>query len=62
MVDTVERLVYSVPECARALGLSRSNAYDLVQQGILPSVRIRGRVLVPKKSLFSLLDKQTTNT
>lgn len=52
-----EKLVYSIPEVAQVLGLSKSNTYDLVQRGHLPSVRIRGRVLVPKLALAQMLER-----
>lgn len=56
------KLVYSVPELSRALGLSLSNTYDLVACGVIPSVRIRGRVLIPKKTVNDLLEKQAVTT
>ena len=56
-MENMDRLTYSVPECAGVLGLSRSNCYDLVKRGLLPAVRIRGRWLVPKKALEQMLEK-----
>ncbi len=55
MTIEVEKLVYSVPETAKALGLSRSNTYDLVARGIIPSIKIRGRVLVSREAVRELL-------
>ena len=40
------RLALSVPEAARALGLSRSSAYALMSAGRLPFVKIGRRRLV----------------
>lgn len=50
-MNGTEKLTYSVIEMARALGISRSNAYDLVQRGLIPSVRLRGRVLIPRRAI-----------
>jgi len=55
METTVEKLTYSVPGFAKAIGVSRSNAYDLVAQGYIPSVRLRGRVLIPRKAVEEFL-------
>lgn len=50
-----ERLTYSVPEAARLLGLGRNCGYDAVKRGDIPSVKIGGRILVPKAALDRLL-------
>jgi len=50
-----ETLVYSPQEVMRLLGLSRSAVYDRIADGTIPSVRIGGRLLVPRKSLERLL-------
>jgi excisionase family DNA binding protein len=42
-----ERLVVSVPEAARLLGISRTHAYELIARGELPSIRLGRRILVP---------------
>jgi excisionase family DNA binding protein len=36
-----EKLLLSVPEAAEALGVSRSHLYNLIQQGHLPTIRLR---------------------
>lgn len=46
-----DRLVYTVEEAATLLGLSRSFAYEAVQRGDIPSMRIGKRILVPKGAL-----------
>jgi excisionase family DNA binding protein len=50
-----ERLAYSVPEVARLLGMSRNGAYNACAAGDLPSVRVGGKVLVPRERLEALL-------
>lgn len=55
-----ETLVYSVPEVARELKISRNNAYVLVREGKLPAVKIgERRWVVPKQALEEWLKEQT---
>jgi excisionase family DNA binding protein len=51
-----DRLVYTVEEAAALLGISRSFAYEAVQRGDIPSMRIGRRILVPKSALARLLE------
>ena len=39
----LQRLTYTVSEVAQLLGISRSKAYDLVAEGLLPIVPLPGR-------------------
>lgn len=50
-----DRLVYTVEEAATLLGISRSFAYEAVQKGDIPSMRIGRRILVPKAALERFL-------
>jgi excisionase family DNA binding protein len=43
-----ERLVYSVPEAGRLLGLSRNAAYAAAKRGDIRTIRIGRRLVVPK--------------
>jgi len=49
-----ERQTYSIEEAAKILGISRAVAY---RKGVLPTVRIAGRRLVPKKALEQMLSE-----
>lgn len=51
-----QRLVYTVEEAATLLGISRSFAYEAVQRGDVPSMRIGRRILVPKAALERFLE------
>lgn len=46
-----EKLVYSVPEAAKLLGVSTGNLYRLVDQKQIPGVRIGKRWLISKVAL-----------
>jgi excisionase family DNA binding protein len=49
------RLVWSVEEAGRLLGISRAHAYELVARGDLPHLRLGRRIVVPKRALDELL-------
>ena len=51
-----DRLVFTVDEAAQLLGISRSFAYEAVQRGEIPSMRIGRRILVPKAALLRFLE------
>jgi excisionase family DNA binding protein len=55
-VDRPERLVLSVTEAAEVLGISRTLAYDLVARRELPSLRLGGRIVIPRRPLERLLE------
>ena len=52
--SAVERQAYSIPEAAKILGICRTLAY---RPGVLPTVKIAGRRVVPKQALEQLLAK-----
>ena len=51
----VQRLTYSVDEAAEALGISRASAYEAIQRGEIPHIKIGKRILIPKIMLENLL-------
>ena len=46
--DQADRLVYSVPEAGRLLGLSRNAAYEAAKRGDIPTLRFGRLLRVPK--------------
>ena len=56
-----ERLVWSVAEAGRLLGISRAHAYELVARGELPHLRLGRRVVVPKHAIEVLLASADSN-
>ena len=52
-----ETLTLTVPEAAKALGISRGQAYQAVQQGEIPVIRIGRRLLVPKAALLKMVNQ-----
>ncbi len=54
--DPAERLVYTVPEAGRLLGLGRNAAYAAAQRGDIPTLRIGRLLLVPKIPFHRMLE------
>ena len=52
VVSLVERQTYTINEAAKILGICRAVAY---RKGVLPTVKIAGRRLVPKRALERML-------
>lgn len=52
------RLTYNLPELAEMLGCSRSAVYRWAGQGLIPTIRIGRRVLVPREALERLLSDE----
>jgi len=50
-----DRLVYTVPEAGRLLGLGRNAAYEAARRGDIPTIRMGRLLLVPKISLHKLV-------
>jgi excisionase family DNA binding protein len=53
--DTVPRYAYSLDETARAINLSRSSLYELIDSGELKTVKLGRRRLVPRAELERIL-------
>lgn len=51
----LQRKVLSVPEAGRILGIGRVAAYAAAQRGEIPTIRIGGRILVPRARLERML-------
>jgi excisionase family DNA binding protein len=50
-----EHLTYTVGEAAKAIGVGRSLAYELVRRGDLRTVHVGRRVLVPRDAVRDFL-------
>ncbi len=44
----MERLTLTVSEAAKALGIGRGTAYELVRTGEIPTLRLGRRLVVPR--------------
>lgn len=48
-------LTISVEEAATLLGVGRNQAYEAARHGQIPSIRVGGRILIPRAALERLL-------
>ena len=60
--DGEGRLVWTVEEAGRMLGISRAHAYELVARGELPHLRLGRRVVVPKQAIELLLARAASDS
>lgn len=51
-----ERLTYTVPEAAIALGVSARLVYDMASRGDIQSIRLGRRVVIPRIAVDRLLE------
>ena len=56
-----ERLTLTVEEAGELLGISRSLAYEMARTGQLPTLRFGKRIVVPKKAIQTMLDRQPSD-
>ena len=56
----MDKLVYSIPEVADLLGISKSYAYELVKLKKLPILELRKRKVVPKVTLEEWIKENVT--
>lgn len=59
--DLSGRLTMSVDEAAAVLGIGRNAAYEAVRRGEIPSLRIGGRILVPRAAVRKMLSLDGQN-
>jgi excisionase family DNA binding protein len=54
-MENTERLVLTIGEAAKILGLSRPTAYKLAKSGELPTVKLGRKIFISKFQLNRLL-------
>jgi len=54
------KLTYNVPEAAQKLGVSEPTLRESIKRGLIPSIRIGHRVLIPVSALDKYLDSAGT--
>ena len=50
-----DKMALSVPEAAKLLGIGKNLAYEAVQRGEIPSIKVGSRLLIPRVALERLL-------
>ena len=51
----MQKMTLTVEEAGIVLGVSRSHAYEMVRQGLLPAIRLGKRWLISKRALMQML-------
>lgn len=54
-MERTNRKVYTMEEVAEQLGIGRTSAYRLAEQGVFPVLRLGRRLVVPKAKFDSWL-------
>jgi excisionase family DNA binding protein len=54
--ERATRLAYSINESAFMLSVSRSTIFNLINDKKLTIIKIRGRTLIPRESLITLIE------
>lgn len=55
--EASERVVFTVPEVAKMLGISRNQGYELARIGRIPTIRLGKRLLVPKVAFERMMEE-----
>lgn len=50
------KLVFTIAEAAKMLGISLNHAYVMANTGQIPSIKLGRRIMVPAEALNRLLD------
>ena len=54
--ENKESLVMSVPEAGKLIGKGRNMSYKLAHAGVIPTIRLGGRLVVPKERFMRWLN------
>ena len=53
----MEKITYTIPECARILGVSVGVCYEAARSGQIPIIRLgKRRMVVPRFALLKMLE------
>ena len=58
----MERLLYRPAEVAELLGIGRTRTYDLINAGVIPSIRVGRSRRVPSDTLKAWVAQQSDDT
>lgn len=58
-MEIIDRKVYSIPEVAEMLGISKSYAYELVKRKQIPVLELGTRKVVPKVRFDNWIDNNS---
>lgn len=53
----MEKIAYNANEVSQLLGISKTSVYDLCRKGVIPSMQLGHRIVVPIKQFNIWLEK-----
>ena len=53
------KITYSIAEASKVLGISKTNTYKYANEGLLPSIKIGSRILIPIQALEEFVRNET---
>jgi excisionase family DNA binding protein len=57
LATDTDKIAYTVPEAAKAVGVGRTTMWKNVREGTLPSFKWNGRVLIRRDDLQRAIDR-----
>ena len=60
-VNDTDSLVLTPTETAKLLRIGRGTVYEQIRLGVIPSIRMGRRILVPKAALMKMLETAKGN-
>lgn len=57
----MEKMVYTIKEVAGLLGISQSYAYEMVRKGVIPSLQVGSKRVIPKTKFNTWVNGDQTN-
>ena len=61
MNTATDRAVLTVPEAGAMLGVGRNKAYELARNGVIPTRKLMGTIVVPKERFMKWLNEEPSN-
>ena len=59
--EQLELQFLTVDEVAKLLRIGKNLAYDLIREGVIPSIRLGNRILVPRYALARAIERMTVS-
>ncbi len=56
-IDGGERLIMTMPGCAKLLGIGRNECYKAAKKGQLPTIVVGRRILVSRAGLLRMIEE-----
>ncbi len=52
--------ILTIKEAAEILRISKSKLYELAKDGLVPNIKLGGRIVIPENQLMAWIDNATT--